>query len=120
MTPDESKSEKDFAKALTAACVRRGEIEHLHSGITPVTLTGDYSDVFVVDANGRRIAWTEVSRIDQNEMRVLMIGVVDRIYTFLARTIFTGCRMSRFSRRLNARPFPGRSIGTNRSFSMIF
>jgi len=42
----------------------------------------DYSDVFVVDADGRRIPWTEVSHIDDAEMRDLMRIIVNRLYTF--------------------------------------
>lgn len=63
-------------------CVRNTQLETLHSGLTPTTRTGDYSDVFVHDADGRRIAWTEVSRIDENEMRELMQEIVNRLYTF--------------------------------------
>lgn len=79
----------EFAKVMTAACVRRGEIEKLHAGKVPVTHTGDYSDVKVIDANGREIPWNQVSRINQEEMKTLMTGVVNRIYTFLARTILS-------------------------------
>jgi hypothetical protein len=81
--------EKTFAKLLTAACFRRGELEGLHAGIAPATNVGDYSDVYVVDATGQKIPWTEVSRIDQAEMKSLMIGTVNRVYTFLARTLLT-------------------------------
>lgn len=88
MTEDVDQFEKNFAKALTAACVRRGELEGLHSGIAPVTKTGDYTDVYVVDANGQKIPWRDVSRIDQDEMKALMIGTVNRVYTFLRRTLF--------------------------------
>ena len=42
----------EFAKLLTAACVRRGYLEKLHAGIIPFTKTGDYSDVKVIDAEG--------------------------------------------------------------------
>ena len=38
------------------------------------------------DANGRRIPWTEVSRIGQEEMRDLMRQVVNRLYTFQAKS----------------------------------
>ena len=38
--------------------------------------------VFVEDADGRRIPWSEVSRIDENEMRTLMQEIVNRLYTF--------------------------------------
>ena len=57
------KSTSEFAKIMTAACDRRGFLEKLHSGITPITKTGDYSDVKVVDAEGREIPWNQVSRI---------------------------------------------------------
>ena len=38
-------------------CIRNTQLETLHAGLPPVTRTGDYSDVFVVDADGRRIPW---------------------------------------------------------------
>lgn len=63
-------------------CVRNTQLETLHAGPAPVTRTGDFSDVFVVDADGRRIPWTEVSRIDDDEMRDLMGDIVNRLYTF--------------------------------------
>ena len=63
-------------------CVHNTQLETLHAGLTPVMRSGDYSDVFVVDADGRRIPWTEVSRIDDEEMRQLMQAIVNRFYTF--------------------------------------
>jgi hypothetical protein len=74
---------------MAAACVRRGHLEKLHEGITPVTRSGDYSDVKVIDADGREIPWNQVSRINQDEMKTLMTVVVNRIHTFLARTLFS-------------------------------
>lgn len=71
-----------LAKIMAMLCVRNTQLEALHAGLTPVTRTGDYSDVFVLDANGRRIPWTEVSRIDEDEMRALMRDIVNRLYTF--------------------------------------
>ena len=62
--------------------MRNTQLETLHVGLTPVTRAGDYSDVFVEDADGRRIPWIEVSRIDENEMRELMQEIVNRLYTF--------------------------------------
>ena len=67
MTLIPKKAQTEFAKIITAACVRRGYLEKLHCGTTPVTRTGDYSDVKVIDAEGREIPWNEVSRINQNE-----------------------------------------------------
>lgn len=40
-------SQKQFAKLMAAACVRRGYLQKLHTGATPVTHTGDFSDVKV-------------------------------------------------------------------------
>jgi hypothetical protein len=88
MTKKETQDVKQFSKMMAAACVRRGHLERLHDGIVPITHTGDYSDVKVIDANGREIPWQQVSRIDQSEMKTLMTGVVNRIYTFLMRTLY--------------------------------
>jgi hypothetical protein len=89
MKSNPKKSQSEFAKLLAAACVRRGYLEKLHSGTPPVTRTGDYSDVKVIDAEGREIPWNAVSRINQDEMKTLMTGVVNRIHTFLARTLLS-------------------------------
>ena len=66
-------------------CVRNTMLEDIHAGIVPVTRTGDYSDVTVVDADGNRIPWTRVSHFDDDAMRDLMRQVVDRLYTFHER-----------------------------------
>lgn len=63
-------------------CVRNTHIENIHAGLTPVTHTGDWSDVTVVDADGRRIPWTDVSHIADEDMRELMRQIVNRLYTF--------------------------------------
>jgi hypothetical protein len=91
----------EFAKLMAAACVRRGYLEKLHSGATQVTRTGDYSDVKVIDADGREIPWNEVSRINQDEMKTVMTGVVDRIYTFLSRTLFSAGGDKEFEKALD-------------------
>lgn len=100
MRDDFQEAKKEMAKSITAACVRRGELERLHCGITPVTRTGDFSDVKVIDANGREIPWNEVSRVSQAEMKSLMIGVVNRIYTFLSRTWFSEKTDSAFNKAI--------------------
>lgn len=71
-----------LAKAMAILCVRNTKLEDLHAGLVPVTKTGDYSDVFVVGADGTRIPWHQVSRFDDDEIRELMRQVVDRLYTF--------------------------------------
>ena len=101
------KSQSEFAKLMTAACVRRGFLEQLHAGVTPVTRIGDYTDVKVIDAEGREIPWNHVSRINQDEMKTITTGVVNRIHTFLARTIFSATRDQAFEHALerSARPW---------------
>lgn len=71
-----------LAKAMAILCIRNSRLEDLHAGTVPVTKTGDWSDVLVLDAYGNRIPWRDVSRIDDDEMRALMRDVVNRLYTF--------------------------------------
>lgn len=106
MSINEKKAKSEFTKIMAAACVRRGYLEKLHCGITPVTRTGDYSDVKVIDADGRVIPWDQVSRINQDEMKTLMIGVVNRIHTFLARTLFSQTDDDEFQQALNRAAAP--------------
>ena len=83
MDPDDEKRiAAKLAKIMAMLCVRNTQLETLHAGLTTITRTGDYSDVFVLDADGRRIPWTEVSRFDEDEMRALMRDIVNRLYTF--------------------------------------
>ena len=67
---------------MAMMCVRNTELENIHAGLTPVTRTGDYSDVKVIDADGREIPWPEVSHFDDDAMRDLMRQVVNRLYSF--------------------------------------
>ena len=48
----------------------------------PYSETGDYSDVYVVTPSGK-IAWKDVSKISDNEMKELIIEVVNKTYSFL-------------------------------------
>jgi hypothetical protein len=73
-----------LAKAITALCVRNTFLEDLHSGTTPSSQTGDYSDVKVVTPYGE-IPWQKLSRISDDEMKRLMQEVVNKLYTFLSR-----------------------------------
>ncbi|WP_176590675.1 hypothetical protein [Sphingobium sp. EM0848] len=71
-----------FALALVEQCVRTSCLEDLHSGVTPSSATGDYSDVKVVTPYGE-IPWNDLSRISDVEMKGLMIEVTNRVFTFL-------------------------------------
>ena len=83
MDPDDEKRiAAKLAKIMAMLCVRNTQLETLHAGLTPITRTGDYSDGGGLDADGRRIPWTEVSRFDEDEMRALMRDIVNRLYTF--------------------------------------
>lgn len=50
---DEARVAARLAKLMAMTCVRNNGIEDLHAGTVPVTRTGDYSDVFVIDADGQ-------------------------------------------------------------------
>ena len=73
----------DLAKAIVAFSFRNTSLEDIHAGLSPVSNTGDFSDVIVTDANGREIPWNRVSRIEQEEMKLLMQTAVNRVYTVL-------------------------------------
>lgn len=79
---DEKRIAAKMAKTLAMMCVRNTGLETLHAGIVPVTHAGDYSDVRVIDADGREIAWNDVSHLDDGQMRTLMKEIVNRIYTY--------------------------------------
>lgn len=71
-----------LAKTMAMLCVRNTHLETIHAGKTPITRSGDWSDVTVVDADGNSIPWTDVSHISDGEMRDLMRDIVNRLYTF--------------------------------------
>lgn len=86
MAPDdEQRIAAQLARLIAVICVRNSRLEDLHTGRVPVSRTGDGSDVVVEDGDGNRIPWSEVSRIDDAEMRALMREIVDRLYTFQLR-----------------------------------
>lgn len=60
-----SKEEKIFIEMMVGTF--RGTLEDIHSGKTPSSTTGDYSDIKVVSPSGE-IPWNELSRINQTEM----------------------------------------------------
>lgn len=75
----------DWFRVMVLLCVRNTELENIHAGAVPVSHTGDFSDVTVVDADGRRIPWPEVSHFDDEAMKDLMRDIVNRLYTFHAK-----------------------------------
>ena len=72
-----------MAKSMGLMCVADSGLGKLTEGECPVTRTGDYSDVVVVDADGRIIPWRRVARFDAREMRRTRREIVDKLFTFL-------------------------------------
>ena len=70
-----------MAKLMALMCVEQSKLEKFRQGLCPVTRTGDYSDVVVVDGDGRIIPWQRVARFDADEMRETMRDIVDKLYT---------------------------------------
>ena len=71
------------ARMIGLLCVADSKLGEFGEGERPVTRTGDYSDVVVVDADGRIIPWQRVARLDRTEMERTMREIVDRLYTYL-------------------------------------
>ena len=89
---DEDRVAARLAKLMAMICVRNTGIEKLHAGTVPVSHTGDYSDVFITDADGRQIPWPDASHLDDDQMRSLMRQIVDRLYTFYLKADDPGFR----------------------------
>lgn len=73
---------KRLAKYLAQQCFRNTKLEDLHAGISPNSQTGDYTDVVVRSPYGE-IPWPRVSRLSDEEMKALMIDVVNKTYRAL-------------------------------------
>ena len=69
-----------ISKSIAMMCFRDTILEDIHVGSEPVSHTGDFTDVVVIDAKGRRIAWSDVSRIGTEEVGDLMRQMVNRLY----------------------------------------
>jgi len=73
---------KRLAKYLAQHCFRNTFLEDLHAGITPDSETGDYTDVLARSPYGE-IPWPQLSRLSDEEMKVLMIDVVNKTFRAL-------------------------------------
>jgi hypothetical protein len=74
---------KRLAKLMARECFRNSKLEDFHAGTFPSSQADDYSDVKVVSPYGE-IAWNNLSRLNDDEMKALMIDVVNRCDQFLA------------------------------------
>jgi hypothetical protein len=75
---------KRLAKYMAQQCFRNTVLEDFHAGITPYSEAGDYSDVSVRTPSGE-IPWSKLSRLSDEEMKALMIDVVNRTYLLLQK-----------------------------------
>lgn len=82
MNKEYEEAMKKLARSFALLTVRNSFIEELHTGITPSSEAGDYSDVKVVTPNGE-IPWNEIARISDEEMKTLMKQVTNKLYTCL-------------------------------------
>jgi len=74
--------QKRLSKYLVQRCFRNSVLDDLHAGIAPDSKAGDYSDVVVSTPFGE-IPWSKLSRFDDEEMKTLMIDVVQKTYEFI-------------------------------------
>lgn len=74
---------KLIARAVAEQCIRNNTgLEDLHSGITPSSKKGDYSDVYVISPYGQ-VEWKKLSRISDEEMRSLMLSIEENLISML-------------------------------------
>jgi hypothetical protein len=78
-----SKERSDLAKSIVLHAFRNTLLEDIHAGRGVRSETGTFDDVKVVTPYGD-IPWNEVSHISDEQMRTLMIGAVNTVYTMLA------------------------------------
>ena len=63
------------ARMMGLLCVADSKLGEFGEGLCPVTRTGDYSDVVVMDADGRIIPWQRVARTEmERTMREIVEG----------------------------------------------
>lgn len=83
MSADERLVAKKMAKALAFLCLNKHFKLPLHNGCSPVSKTGDYSDVFITDAEGRQMIWCQACRVSYQEREMMVKDVANGIYDFL-------------------------------------
>ena len=70
---------KKLAKLLAVEGVRNNtDLEDLHAGTFPSSKTGDFTDVKVISPYGE-IEWSRVSRINDEEIRALMLSIEEAV-----------------------------------------
>ena len=67
-----------ISKAMAMMCVRNTMLEEIHASVAPECLTGDFTDVVVIDGKRRGVPWPKVSRLGTAEMACLMRPAANR------------------------------------------
>jgi ligand-binding SRPBCC domain-containing protein len=75
---------KRLAKYTVQQCFRNTVIEEFHAGTVADSKSGDFSDVVVKTPYGE-IPWTSLSRLSDDEMKLVMRDAVNKTYRFLCR-----------------------------------
>lgn len=71
--------QKRLAKHIALRCFRNSILEDFHADKVPSSKCGDYSDVVVRSPFGE-IPWNDLSRLNDTEMKALMVDVVNHTY----------------------------------------
>ena len=71
------------ARMMGLLCLADSKLGEFWEGQCPVTRTGNYSDVVVVDADDRIIPWQRMAHLERTEVDRTMREIVDRLHTFL-------------------------------------
>ena len=75
---------KRLAKYTVQQCFRNTLLEEFHSGTVPDSERGDFSDVVVKTPYGE-IPWPGLSRLSDEEMKLVIRDAVNKTYRFLCR-----------------------------------
>jgi hypothetical protein len=68
----------DLFIEMMVGAARNSELENIHAGKSPISKTGDFSDVYIHTPD-RIIPWNEVSRISDEEMGPLKDSIRENI-----------------------------------------
>ena len=72
---DEDRIAANLAKIMAMICIRNTHLEDLHAGTVPITRTGDYSDVLVIDAEGQ-IAYKHIGPFNRRSLEEDILPIV--------------------------------------------
>ena len=80
---------KRLAKYTVQQCFRNTVLEEFHPGTVPDSRSGHFSDVVVKTPYGE-IPWSDLSRLSDEEMKLVVRDAVNKTYRFLCRLFDEG------------------------------